>query len=102
MGDKGFAGARGEKAAAAPGPVLVRPARRDEPHPGIFPNWLHHRIEAVIWALKNQLGLERRTARIREGLWARSCQRILALNAVVRHDWLIDAPVKRSLVAYGH
>ncbi|CAL9575681.1 hypothetical protein SUDANB121_04957 [Nocardiopsis dassonvillei] len=37
-----------------------------------------------------------------EGPWARVCQRIRALNAAIRHNWLIGAPVKRSLVAYDH
>ncbi|RCV47365.1 transposase [Marinitenerispora sediminis] len=102
VGDKGFAGAGIEKAAAALGHVLIRPVRRDEDVPGIFPGWLRQRIEAVIWTLKNQLGLERHAARTQEGLWARTCQRILALNAAIWHNWLIGAPVKRSLVAYDH
>jgi hypothetical protein len=29
-------------------------------------------------------------------------QRLLALNAAIWHNWLIDAPVKRSLIAYDH
>ncbi|RCV47162.1 hypothetical protein DEF24_27540, partial [Marinitenerispora sediminis] len=78
------------------------PVRRDEDVPGIFPGWLRQRIEAVIWTLKNQLGRERHAARTQEGLWARTCQRILALNAAIWHNWLIGAPVKRSLVAYDH
>src|SRR5215471_19332708 len=32
---------------------------KDEEHRP-FPNWLWQRAEAIIWALKNQLGLERR------------------------------------------
>jgi hypothetical protein len=28
--------------------ALVRPARTDEPDPGVFPNWLRQRIEAII------------------------------------------------------
>ncbi|TDB87993.1 hypothetical protein E1264_12735 [Actinomadura sp. KC216] len=42
------------------------------------------------------------TARTTQGLWARLCQRICALNAAIWHHWLIDAPVKRSLIAYDH
>jgi hypothetical protein len=34
--------------------------------------------------------------------WARIVQRLLALNSAIWHDWLIGAPVKRSLVAYDH
>jgi hypothetical protein len=29
-------------------------------------------------------------------------QRLLALNTCIWHNWLIDAPVKRSLIAYDH
>ncbi|GAA4948789.1 IS982 family transposase [Streptomonospora halophila] len=100
--DKGFAGAGIEAAAADLGHVLVRPARADEPADPRFPGWLRQRIEAVIWTLKNQLGLERHAARTTEGLWARVCQRICALNAAIWHNWLIGAPVKRSLIAYDH
>jgi hypothetical protein len=52
--------------------------------------------------LKNQLGLERHGGRVPAGLWARIVQRLLALNACIWHNWLIDAPVKRSLIAYDH
>lgn len=102
--DKGFSGAKTEKEAAELGHLLIRPARQDEPEPGVkvFPSWLRQRIEAIIWTLKNQLGLERHAARTTEGLWARTCQRICALNAAIWHNWLIDAPVKRSLIAYDH
>jgi len=33
---------------------------------------------------------------------ARIVQRLLALNASIWHNWLIGAPVKRSLIAYDH
>jgi hypothetical protein len=99
--DKGFAGAGIEKAMAEAGHVLVRPARKEEPSRP-FPGWLRQRVEAIIWTLKNQLGLERHGARTAEGLWARVCQRILALNAAIWHNWLVGAPVKRSLIAYDH
>jgi hypothetical protein len=85
---------------------LVRPARKDEKQPRYFPNWLRQRVEAIIWTLKNQLenqlGLERHGGRVPAGLWARIIQRLLALNAVIWHNWLIGAPVKRSLIAYDH
>jgi hypothetical protein len=82
--------------------ALIRPARRDEKQPRPFPNWLRQRVEAVIWTLKNQLGLERHGGRIPAGLWTRIIQRLLALNAAIWHNWLIGAPVKRSLTAYDH
>ena len=82
--------------------TLIRPARKDETAPRPFPNWLRQRVEAVIWTLKSQLGLERHGGRIPAGLWTRVIQRLLALNAVIWHNWLIGAPVKRSLIAYDH
>jgi len=82
--------------------TLVRPARKDEKLPRPFPNWLRQRVEAIIWTLKNQLGLERHGGRIPAGLWARIIQRLLALNAVIWHNWMVGAPVKRSLIAYDH
>lgn len=102
--DKGFAGAGVEKAAADLGHMLIRPVREDEPAPAVrvFPAWLRQRIEAIIWTLKNHLGLEHHAARTPDGLYARTSQRILALNAAIWHNWLIDAPVKRSLIAYDH
>jgi hypothetical protein len=63
--------------------ALVRPARKDEKKPRPFPNWLRQRVEAVIWTLKNQLGLERHGGRSPAGLWARIVQRLLALNATI-------------------
>jgi hypothetical protein len=82
--------------------TLIRPARKDEKQPRHFPNWLRQRVEAIIWTLKNQLGLERHGGRVPAGLWTRIVQRLLALNAVIWHNWLISAPVKRSLIAYDH
>ena len=84
------------------GLTLIRPARKDEKQQRPFPNWLRQRVEAVIWTLKNQLGLERHGGRIPAGLWARIIQRLLALNACIWHNRQIGAPVKRSLIAYDH
>jgi len=82
--------------------TLIRPARKDEKDPRCFPNWLRQRVEAIIWTLKNQLGLEHHGGRVPAGLWARIVQRLLALNACIWHNWMIGAPVKRSLIAYDH
>jgi hypothetical protein len=82
--------------------TLVRPARKDEKEPRSFPNWLRQRVEAIIWTLKKQLGLERHGGRVPAGLWARIVLRLLALNACIWHNWNIGAPVKRSLIAYDH
>ena len=100
--DKGLSGAGVEDLFADLDLTLVRPARRDEKTPRPFPNWLRQRIEAIIWTLKNQLGLEHHNARVPAGLWTRVLQRLFALNTVIWHNWTIGAPVKRSLIAYDH
>ncbi|MDQ2876631.1 MAG: IS982 family transposase [Actinomycetota bacterium] len=101
---KGLSGADTEAFFAGPdlGLALIRPARKDEKEPRSFPNWLRQRVEAIIWTLKNQLGLERHGGRVPAGLWARIVQRLLALNACIWHNWNTGAPVKRSLIAYDH
>ena len=102
--DKGLSGEGTEEFFASPGLelTLIRPARKDEQTRRPFPNWLRQRAGAIIWTLKNQLGLERHGGRIPAGLWARIVQRLLALNAVIWFNWQIGAPVKRSLIAYDH
>jgi hypothetical protein len=100
--DKGLSGQTTEGLFAELGLCLLRPARTDEPDPGVFPNWLRQRIEAIIWTLKHQLGLDRPGGRIPAGLWARVVQRLLALNAAIWCNWQLGAPVKRSLIAYDH
>jgi len=73
--DKGFARADFEDFLTSPqlGLTLIRPARKDEKQPRRFPNWLRQRVEAIIWTIKNQLGLERHGARVPAGLWPASC-----------------------------
>jgi hypothetical protein len=100
--DKGLSGADVEEFFAGLDLRLIRPARRDEKTPRPFPNWLRQRIEAIIWTLKKQLGLEQHNARVPAGLWTRILQRLLALNAAIWHNWTTGAPVKRSLIAYDH
>jgi hypothetical protein len=102
--DKGLSGEGTEEFFASPALelTLLRPARKDEPKPRYFPNWLRQRVEAIIWTLKNQLGLERHGGRVPAGLWTRIVQRLLALNAAIWHNWQIDAPIKRSLISYDH
>jgi hypothetical protein len=99
VADKGFAGHDFQVALAGLDLGIMHPARTDEPDPGVFPNWVRQRIEAIIWTLKHQLGLDHPGGRIPAGLWARVVQRLLALNAAI---WQIGAPVKRSLTAYDH
>jgi hypothetical protein len=102
VSDKGLAGQQVQAALAAKQLTLVRPARTDEPDPGSFPNWLRQRVEAIIWTLKHQLGLDRHGGRIPSGLWARVLQRLLALNAAIWFNWQLGATPKRSLIAYDH
>ena len=66
VADKGFAGDDIEEFLASPqlDLTLIRPARKDEKKPRCFPNWLRQRVEAIIWTLKNQLGLERHGGRV--------------------------------------
>ena len=101
VADKGFAGRDFEAGLNHLGLRLVRPARKDEP-PRAFPGWLRQRVEAIIWTLKGQLGLDRPGGRVPAGLWARVVQRLLALNAAIWHNWTTGATVKRSLIAYDH
>jgi hypothetical protein len=100
--DKGLSGEDTEQFFADLGLTLIRPARKDEKPPRPFPNWLRQRVEAIIWTLKNQLGLEDHGGRVPAGLWTRIVQRLLALNAAIWHNWTIGATVKRSLIAYDH
>jgi hypothetical protein len=100
--DKGLAGADTQAFLADLELLMVRPARTDESQPRPFPNWLRQRVEAIIWTLKHQLGLEHHGARVPAGLWARVVQRLLALNAAIWHNWRVGTPVKRSLIAYDH
>ena len=102
--DKGLSGEETEEFFAGPdlGLLLIHPARKDEQALRPFPNWLRQRVEAIIWTLKNQLGLERHGGRVPAGLWARIVQRLLALNAAIWRNWRTGAPVKRSLIAYDH
>jgi hypothetical protein len=100
--DKGLSGEDTEQYFADLGLTLIRPARKDEKPPRPFPNWLRQRVEAIIWTLKHQLGLEDHGGRVPAGLWTRIVQRLLALNAAIWHNWTIGAAVKRSLIAYDH
>jgi hypothetical protein len=46
--------------------------------------------------------LPRHGARTPHGVFTRVAQRLLALAAVIWHNWATDAPDKRSLIAYDH
>ncbi len=103
LGDKGFAGKEFERFISEElGATLIRPDRKDEkPRFGNF-GGIRQWIESVFDTLKGQLGLERHGGRTLAGVYARVGAKLLALAAGIWHNWLIDAPRKRSLIAYDH
>ncbi|MBA3489852.1 MAG: IS982 family transposase [Longispora sp.] len=100
IGDKGFAGADFTRQMTGLGITFLRPDRRDEPrrYGNLAP--VRQRIESIIDTCKGQLDLERHGGRTPAGVFVRVAQRVLAMAAAIWHNWLIDAPVKRSLIAY--
>lgn len=102
VGDKGFAGADFQRHTHDLGLSFVRPDRRNETYRygNLAP--IRQRIESIIDTLKGQLSLEHHGARSLAGVTARINQRILAMAAAIWHNWLTNAPVKRSLTAYDH
>ena len=58
-------------------------------------------IESINDTLKGQFSLERHGGHTPEGVWARVCQRVLALAAGCWHNWQIGQP-GRSFTAYDH
>jgi Transposase DDE domain len=100
VADKGFAGREFQNFVRELRATLVRPDRRDEARRCGSLGWIRQRIESVNDTLKGQLGLEQHGGRTPAGVTVRVAQRLLALTAGVWHNWLIDAPCKRSLVAY--
>ena len=108
LADKGFASADFEDYLTNLGVHLVRPARktatRDRQPTPVETRLLRLRqwIEAVFDTLKGQLSLEQHGARHTDGLYARVGQRLLAMAAAIWHNTHINAPHKRSLIAYDH
>ena len=103
LGDKGFAGRdfetfiRDELRAH-----LLRPDRRNEATRHGKLARARQWIEAIFDTLKGQLTLEEHGGRTPRGVYARVAARLLALAAAIWHNWKIDVPVKRSLIAYDH
>jgi hypothetical protein len=107
LADKGFAGQEFEEIVAALGAQLVRPDRKGEqPRFGKL-GGMRQWIESVYQTTKSQLSLEDHGGHIPAGVWARVCQRVLALAVGVWHSWLlweageIDIP-GRHFTAYDH
>lgn len=107
LADKGFSGQEFEETVASLDAQLIRPDRKGEkPRFGKLGR-MRQWIESVYDTAKGQLSLEEHGGHIPEGVWARVCQRVLALAAGVWHNWLlwetgqIDAP-GRHFTAYDH
>ena len=107
IGDKGFASHEFERAVASLAATFIRPDRSDEkPRFGKL-GGIRQWIESINDTLKGQLSLENHGGHIPTGVWARVCQRILALAAGVWHSWtlwehgLLDAP-GRHFINYDH
>lgn len=104
LADKGLAGGEIERFCADQiGVLLVHPDRRDA-RKRRYGNLKGMRqwIEAIFDTCKDQLGLEGHGGRTPAGVYVRIAQRLLALAPVIWHNWTINAPVKRSLIAYDH
>jgi hypothetical protein len=101
IADKGFAGAEFEQHVATLGGRLLRPDRKDEqPRFGSL-GGIRQWIESTFDTLKDQLSLERHGGRTLNGLISRVARRLLALTAVILHNWQLGKP-GRSLTAYDH
>lgn len=103
IGDKGFAGREFENFITEDlGAHLIRPDRKDEnPRFGKL-GGIRQWVESVFDTLKGQLTLEDHGGRTPAGVYARVAARLLALAAGIWHNWLTNAPAKRSLIAYDH
>jgi hypothetical protein len=102
--DRGLSGADLERYCADQiGVLLVRPDRKDETKRR-YGNLSRIRqwIEAIYDTCKDQLNLERHGGRTPAGVITRIAQRLLALATAIWHNWKINAPVHRSLIAYDH
>ncbi len=107
ISDRGFAGAEFEQIVASLDATLIRPDRKDEkPRLGKLGS-IRQWIESIYNTTKSQLSLENHGGHIPEGVWARICQRVLALAAGVWHSWLLwearetDEP-GRHFIRYDH
>jgi len=101
IADKGFAGADFEQLVSSLGGRLLRPDRKDEqPRFGSL-GGVRQWIESTFETLKGQLSLERHGGRTLSGLISRIARRLLALTAVIIHNWQLGSP-GRKLTAYDH
>jgi hypothetical protein len=104
IGDKGFASKAFERSLSAQGITLLRPSRKKEVlRPGEpMLKKVRQLIESVNDTLKGQLDLEQHDGRTFEGVAVRVAQRVLALAAVIWHNFRTGQAVSRSLTAFDH
>ena len=102
LADKGLAGREFDQFVADLEVLLARPDRAEEPYRFGNLGGVRQWVEAIFDTLKDQLGLEHHGAHTIQGVWIRVAQRLLALAAAIWCNWQLDAPIKRSLVAYDH
>jgi len=101
IGDKGFAGEEFEQLVSTLATEFLRPDRKGEqPRNGSL-GGVRQWIESIIDTTKGQLNLERHGGRTLNGVWARICQRVLALAIGVWNNWQLGQP-GRSFTAYDH
>ena len=101
IGDKGFAGEEFEQIVSQLAAAFLRPDRTDEATRHGNLGGIRQWIESIIQTTKDKLSLERHGGRTLQGVWARICQRVLALAIGVWHNWQTGQP-GRSFTAYDH
>jgi len=97
--DKGYAGREFEQTVSELGGLIVRPARKDEPHTGVHLAPIRQRIESVFLTFKDLLSLERHGARTPQNLRARIATRLLALAAAIALNHTLQRP-SRAIANY--
>jgi hypothetical protein len=97
--DKGYAGREFEHAVSELGGLIVRPARKDEPHTSVHLAPIRQRIESVFVTCKDLLSLERHGARTAPNLRARIATRLLALAAAIALNHALGRP-SRAIANY--
>lgn len=105
IADKGFAGKKFERSLRSEhGITLLRPSRKKEILRAGEPmlKKVRQLIESINDTLKGQLDLEQHGGRTMEGVAVRVAQRVLALAAVIWHNFQTGQPTSRSLTAYDH
>jgi hypothetical protein len=96
IGDKGFAGEEFEQIVSSLAAAFLRPDRKGEqPRVGSL-GGVRQWIESIIDTTKGQLSLERHGGRTLDGVWARICQRVLAL-AIGVWNILANRPTRPQL-----